>query len=342
VPETPVEWVCIDMLRIRFHTRFSRRLLILGMAAFLLVPFLGEARFYRWVDDQGVVHYTDQIPPTQVDKGHTTLSKEGVPLETVPPARSPEAVVRERELKRLRGEQERLLEEQRAADRVLLSSFRSVDDLIMARDGKLAAVDVVIGVARGNIRREQERLVQLRSAAADLERSGKPIPPHLEEGMAKSERAIRDAYASIVERERQKEEIRAEFERDHKRFLQLKAIPEDRTRFPEDSSRPALSNLVTCTGKEQCDRLWKRAVAYVREHATTPVQTAGPNILITAAPKTADDLSLALSLIPDQGEETGSLFLDMQCKNQGSADLDCKDERVLGILDGFRHAVVDP
>jgi hypothetical protein len=160
--------------------------------------------------------------------------------------------------------------------------------------------------------------------------------------MAKSERTIRDAYSSIVDRERQKEEIRVEFERDHRRFLQLKAIPEDRTQVVEETSRPALSNLVTCAGAEHCSRLWDKAVAYVRENATTAVQTSGPNILITASPKTPEDLSLALSLIKDQGEGRASLFLDMQCKNQGSADLDCPEERVLRVLDGFRHAVADP
>jgi len=330
------------MLGTTFQSRLPCRRLILVSALMLSVPALCEARFYRWVDEDGVVHYTDKIPPAEVDKGHTALSDTGVPLETVPPAQTPDELMRERELKRLRAEQERLLEQQRAADRVLLSSFRSVDDLIMARDGKLAAVDVVIGVARGNIRREQERLAQMRSEAADLERAGKPIPPHLEEGMAKSERAIRDAYSTIVERERQKESIRNAFERDRKRFLQLKQLPEDKNQVPEDTSRPAISNLVTCTGKRQCARLWDRAVAYVRKTATTPVQTTGPNILIMGAPKTAEDLSLALSLIDEQGEDTASLFLDMQCKNQGSADLDCSEDRMLGVLDGFRRAVADP
>ncbi|MGE5153232.1 MAG: DUF4124 domain-containing protein [Bdellovibrio bacteriovorus] len=334
--------VSIDMRSLPLPHRPARRRLALVVAAALLLPSLAEARVYRWVDEQGVVHYTDQIPPTQVDKGHTALSDKGIPLETVPPAQTLEELKREQELKRLRAEQERLLEQQRAADRVLLSSFRSVDDLIMARDGKLASVDVVIGVARSNIRREQQRLGQLRSEAADLERAGKPIPPHMEESIAKTERAIRDSYSSIVDRERQKEEIRVAFERDHKRFRQLKEIPEDQAQVPEDPSRPALGNLVSCAGREQCARLWDRAVAFVRQHATTPIETAGPNILITAAPKTSDDLSLALSLIQDQGQGEASLFLDMQCKNPGSGDLDCREERVLRVLDGFRRAVADP
>jgi hypothetical protein len=282
------------------------------------------------------------MPPTQVDKGHTALSDKGIPLETVPPAQTLDELQRERELKRLRAEQERLVEQQRAADRVLLSSFRSVDDLIMARDGKLASVDVVIGVARGNIRREQERLAQLRSEAADLERAGKPIPSHLEEGIAKSERAsatpIRPSWSGNGRRRR------SGWSSSGTTSASASSRRSRRTghRCPRTPVRPALSNLVGCAGKEQCARLWARAVAYVREHATTPVQTAGPNILITAAPKTSEDLSLALSLIPDPGEESASLFLDMQCKNTGSADLDCRDERVLRVLDGFRQAVAEP
>lgn len=318
------------------------RTLVLALVM-LLAPTLSEARVYRWVDDQGVVHYTDQIPPSQVEKGHTAMSDKGIPLETVPPAQTPEELERERELKRLRAEQERLVEQQRAADRVLLNSFRSVDDLIMARDGKLASVDVVIGVARSNIRREQERLAQLGAEAADLERAGKPIPAHLEAGIARAERAIREAYSTIVERERQKEEIRVQFDRDHRRFRQLKEIPEDGVTGPVDPPRrPTMSNLVNCSGQEHCAQLWARALAFLREQATTPVQTSGPNILITAAPKSAEDLSLALSLIRDPDQDTAALFLDMQCKNQGSADLRCPDERASAILDGFRRAVTGP
>ena len=311
-------------------------LLMLGV----LGPALGDGpKTYRWTDESGIVHYTDQIPPNQVDKGHAELSKQGVRIDQVAPAQTIEEIQRERALDRHRAQQERLVDQQKAADRVLLRTFRSVDDLVMARDGKLAAIDVVIQVARGNIRRQQEWLRKLRTDAADLERAGKPLPQHHVEGISKTERQIRESYATIVDHEQQKEAIRQDFDRDLKRFRQLKDIPEERPEAPRGSPQFALRNLVTCDTDAQCDQYWARAVAYVQAHATTAIQTSGSNIVITAPAETREDLSLTLSRIQDDDGSTASIFLDLQCKNHAPSDTSCGDQRAAGVLNGFHEAV---
>jgi len=310
------------------------------LLALLLAPSTGDARMYRWVDQNGVVHYTDQIPPTEVERGRTELSDQGIRVDEVPPARSLEEIQRERELERLRKQQERLVEQQNAADRVLLRSFRSVDDLIMARNGKLDAIDVMIGVARGNIRRQQEWLRKLQAEAADLERAGEPVSPSLVEHISKTERMIQDSYAAIVKRQKQQEAIRRDFDRDLRRFRQLKDIPEDSAQVQAAAHAPVLRNLITCDTEEECQAYWSRAQAFVRANATTPIQTTGPNILITAQPETRDDLSLTLSRI--QEEKSGGsayLFLDMQCKRQGAEDSRCEPDQEQKILMEFQREV---
>lgn len=302
----------------------------------------GDAKLFRWVDENGVVHYTDQIPPAQVDKGHSELSDKGVRVGVVPPAQSVEEIQRERELERLRAQQDRLVEQQKAADRVLLRTYRSVDDLVMAREGKIAAIDVVINVSRGNIRRQQDWLRNLRAEAADLERAGKPVPAHVTEAIAKSERYIRESYATIVNREQQKEMILADFDRDLRRFRQLKDIPEDKTDAVPERPRLALRNLVNCDNTAQCDQYWARAVAYAQAHATTPIQTSGANILITAPPEKQDDLGLTLSRIQEKEGAVTTIFLDLQCKNQSAADVGCADARALKVLSEFRDVVTAP
>ena len=37
---------------------------VLFIAALLLVPMLAQAQMYRWIDDSGKVHYSDQAPPS--------------------------------------------------------------------------------------------------------------------------------------------------------------------------------------------------------------------------------------------------------------------------------------
>jgi hypothetical protein len=318
----------------------------LALAVLAFPAVAGEAqmsRMYRWVDDQGVVHYTDQLPPAQVEKGHQEIDRQGITVRNVAPAKSREEIQRDQELERLRNERQRLLEQQNAADRALLRTYRSTDDMAMAREGKLAAIDVLIDVARGNIRRQQEWLRDLRTEAADQERAGKPVARRLTESIEKSVRNIKDAYASIVLQEDEKTRIRADFDRDLERFRQLKHISQAAPEAQPTRTDPVLDGLVTCLGAEQCDRYWGRAVAYVYAHAATAEQAAGPNILIMAPPETTDEFGLILSRIPEKGrEDSATIFLDIHCRNQGSDDLACKDGRSRQVLDGFKAAVSDP
>lgn len=306
----------------------------------LLVLACGaQGGVYRWVDAEGNVHYTDTLPPTQVDRGHTEISEEGVRVRTVPPAKTPEEVQKERELERLRAEQERLIEKQRTADQVLLRTFRSDDDIIMARDGKLTSIDSMVQATRTNARRQQEWLARLQGEAADLERAGKPIPKKLSDNIAATEQAISRSYSTILGREAQKDRIRETFDKDLKRFRQLKNLAEDQVPKEDEYEKPVLHNIVTCNDATECDRLWGRAGAYVREHAMTQLYTDTPFLVLTAPPRNESDITLILSRIQDKQGEGASLFLDVQCQNSIQGEQTCVGPAAQDIIKGFRPAL---
>ena len=50
---------------------------------------------YRWVDEQGVVHYGDNIPPQYAQQDRTILNKQGVALSHVDAALTPEQAAAE-------------------------------------------------------------------------------------------------------------------------------------------------------------------------------------------------------------------------------------------------------
>lgn len=297
-----------------------------------------SAQLYRWVDDQGTVHYTDRIPPEYTEKGHDVLSSSGTATHSVPPAKTPEEIRRERELERLRAEQHRLIEKQKAADRVLLRTFRSVDDLIMVRDGKLAAIDVMIRVTKNNIRSQQNYLKDLRAKAAELERAGEPISERIERGIAKSERALQNAFAVVLERERQKQDIRESFARDLTRLRQLKEI--DDTPLEADAKVPAeLPNVVTCRDAGECERLWHFARDYLQRHATLPTETSSRDVVMTAAPDGDQEIGLTVSRIWNKDQRGASILLDVQCAGHVVNEESCRTPEREQILDGFRAAV---
>lgn len=316
--------------------------LALLIPAFVMsgMAFSAHAGLYRWVDEDGNVHYSDSVPQAQIKQGHTELSEEGIRINSTPPAKTPEEVLKEKELERLRAQQERLLEQQRSADLVLLRTFRSEDDVKMAGDGKLAAIDVMINVTKNNVRRQQEWLAGLLSEAADLERTGKPVPRHLSDNIAQTAQAIRDAYSTILDRGAQKDSIRSSFEQDLIRFRQLKNLSE--TDAPElaQDPRPILHNIVTCAAPEECSRLWEKSTDYVRQHASTPVQASGENIFITAPPASEHDISLILSRINDKEDPGASLFLDLQCQRSLRGQRKCQSQQAQDIIQGFRSAIM--
>jgi hypothetical protein len=314
--------------------------MLLGLLLATSLPTPAQ-QLYRWVDDQGNIHYSDVMPPTEVEKGHTQLSPQGMRLRTVPPAKTPEEIRRERELERLRAQQQRMLEQQRADDRVLLNTFQSVDDLIMTRDGNLSDIDTMIQFKKGNIRRQQDWLTKLRADAADLERKGKPVPDQLKERIISTEGAIEDALAAIVEREQQKQQIRKKFDRDLKRLRQLKNLPPGAA--PQEAvaaRRPELDNLVECLDRASCEKLWQRALSYVRRHATMPIESLGTDVAITEAPKDRDDIALTVSRIWRHDGEGASIFLDVQCRSYSPGqDQACRTEARSRVLNGFRSAL---
>src|SRR5215469_2428889 len=50
---------------------------------------------YRWVDDQGIVHYGDQIPPQYAGKDREVINPEGVPVKNIDGQRSADQLASE-------------------------------------------------------------------------------------------------------------------------------------------------------------------------------------------------------------------------------------------------------
>lgn len=335
------------MNTIAYRNALSRRVALLALLpSFALIVALGNAtvcaqgsQLYRWVDDQGNVHYTDKIPPSQSERGHIELSGDGMRVRTVPAAKTAEEIQRERELERLRAQQQRLIEQQKAEDRVLLRTFRNTDDLIMVRDGKLSALDVMIQVTKGSVRRQQDWLTKLRAEAAELERAGEPLSEQLQDRIATAERTLNQAMATILEREQQKQEIRETFARDLKRFRQLKDIAEEAPQAEEVRQPTELANLIECRNKAECERLWQQALHYLRQHATVPIETAGDDVAMTQPPLSIKDIALTVSRIWDQDRGSAVIFLDLQCRSYSTSADSCRTEPRREVLNAFRSTL---
>jgi hypothetical protein len=299
---------------------------------------LYAGKLYRWVDDEGNVHFTDRMPAEQVDKGRTELNERGLAIEQVAPAKTPEERAREAELERLRRERQRLREKQEAEDRVLLRTFHSVDDIALARDGKLAAVDVLIRVSERNNKLLKTKLAEEEKRAANLERAGKPIPEKWQNEIANTRRSLHESYANILRHEQNKAIIRETYGEDIRRFRALKNMQAEQVDVGhERKSGPAeLANVYRCEDAVSCDQAWSRAQAFAEDFATTELQQATEDLIITKPPRQDNDISLTIARLREAEGDAATLFLDVQCLDSADGREFCEGREVELIIGRFR------
>ncbi|MCW8908790.1 MAG: DUF4124 domain-containing protein, partial [Sedimenticola sp.] len=316
-------------------------LFILTLLLFSLQAQAGK--IYRWVDEEGNVHLSDRVPSEHAKSARSELSETGREVERVERAKTAEEIAREKELEKLRAEQQRLIELQRSKDQVLLRTFRTEDDLLMARNGKLAAIDSNILVIRGNIRRMKTRLDEMQQSAASMERQGQSLSSNLLKDIENTRHQLRDSYTTIIQKEQEKEQIRNQAANDLARFRNLKNLREENT-DPEltKATRSALLETVfICEDDADCARAWIRVEEYVREHATTRLQMLSDLIIMTAAPARDDDVSLTASRINYRDRPGAELFMDLQCKPSPLGIEHCRTEAVERIRSGFRQYLAE-
>lgn len=318
--------------------------LLIVLAGSLIANAALAGKLYRWVDSEGNVHFTDKIPAEQTDRGHTQFNERGLPIERIGAAKTKEELAREAELERLRKEKELVRKRQEAEDRVLLRTFHSVDDIVLSRDGKLAAIDVMIRVAARNNKLLQDQLAQHEKTAADLERSAKSIPQKLETDIAGGRKSLGNGYATILRLEENKSVLRDTYNRDIRRFRELKNLSEARSSDQPDASRGVsdLANVYPCQDFGSCDQAWEQAESFVREFSTTGLQRA-TELLITSNPAEREhDLSLTVARLPNPEGTGARLFLDPQCQRSPKGEAYCSSDEVSQVIDRFRPYMAAP
>lgn len=135
-----------------------------------------DAKLYKWVDEDGRVHYSDKVPPEQIDQAREELNKVGVVKERVDRALTPEErAIQAEVLKKQRDEEQRLekLKKEKEHERnTLLKSYSDPEQIIRLKQERIDALKRNIELAEENLIIQNRNLEDLLKRAADRERSG--------------------------------------------------------------------------------------------------------------------------------------------------------------------------
>ena len=182
-----------------------------------------QAGIKCWTDKDGNRACGDSIPPEYSQEGHEVLNQQGIVVKEQAAAKTPEQLAAERKKK----EEEEVAARKRAAqakrDRVLLDTFSSEDDLKLARDGKIAAIESQIKLTEGQIEKLQHNLDDSIKAAAAMERQGKEPSKQIKNNIASVRQQISDNQQFIASKRQEQKQVRTQAAADLKRFRELKA-----------------------------------------------------------------------------------------------------------------------
>lgn len=184
------------------------------------------ARIVCWTNSDGVRECGDKVPPEASQKKREELNKQGLVVEEHERAKTQEELEKEKEMAAKQAEEERKIEEREKMDEILLSTFTSVDEIEVARDDKLEAIESSIDLANTRNEKMQKDMDGLLEKAAAAETSGEEPSKHLLEDIATLERQINNNNKFIKDKRTEQEEIKDAYAVDIERFKNLKGIEE--------------------------------------------------------------------------------------------------------------------
>ena len=180
---------------------------------------------YRWVDEQGVVHYGDHIPPQYATQDRTILNSQGVEVGHLDAQKTPEqeaVAARAREA----------LMKQKQHDAFLVSTYTSVKDIEALRDERLDQMKGQRVATEQYVEGLRARLATLQTRAlAYAPYSSSPgarrMPDDLAENLVRTVNELRVQNAAFAEKNAEVTQLRAQFQADIDRYRELHAVHTD-------------------------------------------------------------------------------------------------------------------
>jgi len=204
------------------------------VAALAVITALGAqaegSKVYRWVDDQGVVHFGDSVPPEHAVHDRAVLNEYGIAVETEEGAMTAEERAEKQAAQQAADAIKKRHDATRARDETLLDTYLSVQEIESLRDRRAEMLDGQIHYTALYLDALRDKLERLQVDAARFRPySSDPDAPPIHENLAAE---LSDTLDSIIRYERtlaaarnRKMQLVAKFDDDIDRFKELKGTP---------------------------------------------------------------------------------------------------------------------
>jgi len=184
-----------------------------------------QAKLYRWVDEDGVVHYGDSIPAKYAELERQVVNEHGITVGIMHAKKTEEELAEDARLEELRLEAEL----QRRRDQALLATYLTIDEIEMHRDRRVELFQAQARVTELYLRNLQRRMESLREEASKFRPYSEDpeaplIDPDLTDDMTQTKATIARHEENLRKFENDEQNIVARFDGDIDRFKELKGL----------------------------------------------------------------------------------------------------------------------
>jgi Domain of unknown function (DUF4124) len=197
--------------------------LVLGLAGVLTGgPAAGTtstATTYKWVDEQGVVHYGDSIPPQYAEKEHKLLNSQGVEVGHTDAQKSPDELAAE-------ARAHEVVVKQQQHDSFLLTTYTSVKDIESLRDVRLDQLQGQRTAAEQYVENLHSRLVALQGRVKhfrpyNTSPGARRMPDDLAEDLVHTLNEMRTQSNALTAKNQEVVAMKEQFDLDITRYREL-------------------------------------------------------------------------------------------------------------------------
>ena len=185
-----------------------------------------KKKLYKWVDENGNVSYSDQMPPKQIKKAHEEISDHGVVLEKHAKAKTEEEILamKKQKIAKIEAEKKAMqLEKQRLN---IIKAYTNEEEIIRLKEERLAALTRNIASAKQSLDFQKSSREQLLSMAADKERNGKVVSDALKSRISGVEEKIIYQNQFIEVKKKEVDKVKDKFTNDLKVYREAKQAKE--------------------------------------------------------------------------------------------------------------------
>jgi hypothetical protein len=199
-----------------------------ALLAFGLQAAEKQTKMYKWVDDKGVTHVSDAIPPEYSSTDRKVLNNHGVAVNTQRGSITAEELAQQKAAAKAAEDQKKLAARAVMRDQVLLDTYLSVEEIEALRDRRLELMASQVKVTEAYLDYLRAKQQKLKMEAQDFrpyssDPKAQLIDDKLAAELAETGNSIQLYEKNLLDVKTKQTGLVTQFANDIQRFRELKS-----------------------------------------------------------------------------------------------------------------------